>query len=176
MEFILTVNTAFKVSGYKFIIAKAIDNILDSLDDFYSEEYSAAKTKALMAINTLIFAHSSSKLAFSNFNNDEIGAILEDFLDEGLFLDIYDVKFHNDAIMQFDLEDRLSNIKVKSLFVSTNRTHYFDFKIDMEPLKELVKDSIVLQQDSVKEDYYFSEKDYVPLGKEVISFLEQFKK
>ena len=175
MEFIFTVNSAFKVSGYKFIIAKVIDNIIDSIDDFYSEEYSAAKTKSLMAINTLIFAHSSSKLVFDNLNNDQISAILEDFLDEGLFLDIYDVKFHNDALLQYDVEDKLSNIKVKSLFVSTNRSHYFDFETDVLPLKELVKDSIVLQQENVKEEYFFSEKDYAPVGKDVISFLEQFK-
>ena len=48
--------------------------------------------------------------------------------------------------------------------------------MDMLPFKELVKDSIVLKQDSVKEDYYYKEEDYAPVGKEVISFLEQFKK
>ena len=46
----------------------------------------------------------------------------------------------------------------------------------MLPFKELVNDSIVLKQDSVKEEYFFKEEDYAPVGKDVISFLEQFKK
>lgn len=175
MEFIFVVNSAAKISGYKFIIAKVIDNIIDSIDDFYSEDYSVSKTKSLVAINTLIFAHSSSKIVFDNLNNDEIDVILEDFIDEGLFLDIYDIKFHNDALMQFNIEDRLSNIKAKSLFVSTDTSHYFDFETDMVPFKELIKDSIVIHQDNVKKEYYYSEKDYAPVGDQVISFLEQFK-
>ena len=153
----------------------SIENLIDSLDDYYSEDYSAAKTKSIVAIISLVFAHSSSKVAFNRLHNSEIEAILEDFIDESLFLDIYDLKYHNDANMNFDLEDKLSKIKAKSLFVSTN-DYYFDFEMDMLPFKELVKDSIVLKQDSVKEDYYYKEEDYAPVGKEVISFLEQFKK
>jgi homoserine O-acetyltransferase len=176
MEFLFAVNVAAKVAGYKYIIAKSIDSIIESIDDFYSEEYSVSKTRSLVAINTLIFAHSSAQYTFHNLNNDEIDVILEDFIDEGLFLDIYDIKFHNDALLQFDIEDRLSNIKAKTLIASTNSSHYFDFKTDMLPLKDMIKDSIVIQQENSKKEYYFSDDDYEPIGKQVISFLEQFKK
>lgn len=175
MEFIFVVNSSFKLSGYKFILSKSIESIIDSLDDYYSEDYSASKTKAIVAITALVFAHTSSKKAFDKLNNSEIEAILEDFTDESLFLDIYDLKYQNDAQMNYDVEDKLSKIKAKSLFVSTN-DDYFDFEIDMLPFKELVNDSIVLKQDSVKEEYFFKEEDYAPVGKDVISFLEQFKK
>ncbi len=175
MEFIFVVNSSFKLSGYKFILSKSIESIIDSLDDYYSEDYSASKTKAIVAITALVFAHTSSKKAFDKLNNSEIEAILEDFTDESLFWDIYDLKYQNDAQMNYDVEDKLSKIKAKSLFVSTN-DDYFDFEIDMLPFKELVNDSIVLKQDSVKEEYFFKEEDYAPVGKDVISFLEQFKK
>lgn len=175
MEFIFVVNSSFKLSGYKFILSKSIESIIDSLDDYYSEDYSASKTKTIVAITALVFAHTSSKKAFDKLNNSEIEAILEDFTDESLFWDIYDLKYQNDAQMNYDVEDKLSKIKAKSLFVSTN-DNYFDFEIDMLPFKELVNDSIVLKQDSVKEEYFFKEEDYAPVGKDVISFLEQFKK
>lgn len=175
MEFIFVVNTSFKFGGYKYILAKSVESIIDAIDDYYSDEYSVTKTKSLVAITTLIFAHSSSRVAFNKLANGEIEAILEDFIDEGLFLDIYDIKYQNDAQMQFDVEDKLSNIKAKSLFVSTNG-NYFDYEMDMLPFKELVNDSIVLKQDFIKEDYYFKEADYAPVGDKVILFLEQFKK
>ena len=175
MEFIFVVNSSFKLGGYKYILEKSVENIIDSIDDYYSEGYSASKTKSIVAITTLVFAHSSSKVAFNKLHNSEIDAILEDFIDDALFLDVYDIKYLNDANLKYDLEDKLSKIKAKSLFVSTN-DYYFDFEMDMLPFKELVKDSIVLKQDSVKEDYYYKEEDYAPIGKEVLSFLEQFKK
>ena len=175
MEFIFILNSAPKLAGYKFILAKSIESIIDAIDDYYSEEYSVSKTKSLVAITTLIFAHSSSKVAFNKLHNGEIEAILDDFIDEGLFLDIYDLKYQNDAQMNFDVEDKLSQIKAKSLFVSTNN-NYFDFEMDMLPFKEHIKDSIVLKQDFIKEDYYYKEADYAPIGDKVVAFLEQFKK
>lgn len=173
MEFIFVANSAFKFSGYKYILSKSVESIIDSLDDYYSEEYSASKTKSIVAISTLIFAHTSSRVAFDKLHNSEIEAILEDFIDDGLFLDIYDLKYQNDALLNYDLEDELSKIKAKSLFVSTN-DNFFDYEMDMLPFKDLVKGSIVLKQDFVKDDYYYKEEDYAPIGKEVISFLEQF--
>ena len=103
MEFIFVVNSSFKLSGYKFILSKSIESIIDSLDDYYSEDYSASKTKAIVAITALVFAHTSSKKAFDKLNNSEIEAILEDFTDESLFLDIYDLKYQNDAQMNYDV-------------------------------------------------------------------------
>ena len=129
----------------------------------------------MIAINALLFAHSSSKKIFNNLNNDEISAIFEDFNDECFFRDIYDFKFRNDCFLEFDVENKLGNIKARSLFVSTN-DNYFNYELDILPFKDLVPDSIVLKQEDRKENYYFEEKDYAPVGEEVIAFLMQFKK
>lgn len=175
MEFIFLANTAAKVSGYRFIIAKIMENIIDSTEDYYTEGYSISKTKSMIALNSLIFAHSSSKRAFDNLNNYEITALFEDFNDEWIFSDIYDFKFRNDCDMEFDVVDKLPNIKAKSIFVGTNN-NYFHSELDTLPFRELVKDSIVLIQEDKKEEYYFKPEDYFPIGEEVISFLKQFKK
>ena len=97
-----------------------------------------------------------------------------DYVDEGLFMDIYDFKSRNDCFLEYDVYDKLSNIKAKSLFVSTN-DNYFNYELDVLPFKDLVPGSIVLKQEDRKENYYFEEKDYAPVGEEVIAFLEQFK-
>lgn len=175
MEFIFVVNSAPKVSGYRFILAKTLENIIDSTDDYYSDGYSASKTKSIMAVNSLLFAHSSSKRVFNNLSNDEISVIFDDFNDECLFRDIYNFKFRNDCDMEFDVTDKLSNIKAKSLFVATNN-NYFDSQLDVLPFKDLVKDSIVIIQEDEKENYYFEQKDYAPVGDKVIEFLSRFIK
>ena len=44
MEFIFIVNSAAKVSGYRFIISKVFELIIDSIDDYYTDGYSVSKT------------------------------------------------------------------------------------------------------------------------------------
>ena len=75
--------------------------------------------------------------------------------------------------MEFDVIDKLPNIKAKSLFIGTN-TNYFHSDFDMIPFKELVKDSEVLIEDTVQNDYYFKQEDYKNIGDKIISFLDQF--
>lgn len=175
MEFIFLVNTAAKVSGYRFIISKTLEAIIDSTEDYYTDGYSASKSKSMMAINTLLFAHSSSKKTFDKLDNEQISAIFEDFNDECFFRDIYDFKFRNDCDMEYDVVDKLPNIKAKSLFIGTNN-NYFHSELDTKPFKELVPDSIVLIQEDTKENYYFEENDYSPIGDQVIDFLSKFIK
>ena len=37
MKFILIVNSAAKVSGYKYIVAKVLENIIDATEDYYTD-------------------------------------------------------------------------------------------------------------------------------------------
>ena len=172
MKFLLIINSAANVSGYRFILSKTFESIIDSADNS-DDEYGISKNNAVVAINALLFAHSSSKTAFSKLDNDEITVIFEDFADECFFRDMYDFKFRNECDMEFDVIDKLPNIKAKSLFIGTN-TNYFHSDFDMIPFKELVKDSEVLIEDTVQNDYYFKQEDYKNIGDKIISFLDQF--
>ena len=173
MEFIFVLNSSAKLSGYKYIIAKVLENIINSSEDVDSDEYSPSLSKILVAINSVLFAHSSSKESFNSMHNYQLDVILEEFIDEGFFLDVHDLKKRNECNLQYDIEDKIPNIKAKSLFASTN-DDFFNYKFDMLPLNEKVKDSILLRQEYEKEDYYFSNEEYDVIGKDVISFLSQF--
>ena len=104
----------------------------------------------------------------------EMDALLDNFIEEGLFVDIYDFKYNNDCILEFDVEDKLSKIKAKTLIIGNNK-NYFDFEEDTLPLKELIEDSIVLTSNFEPAHYYFGDDYYEPYGKEIIEFLKQFK-
>ncbi|MBQ2666635.1 hypothetical protein [Methanobrevibacter sp.] len=175
MEFITVVNSSAKLSGYKFIISKIFENIIESTEDYYTDGYSASKTKSIIAINSLLFAHTASKKTFNNLDNDEISVIFEDFNDECIFNDLYDFKFRNDCDMQFDVVDQLSSIKAKSLFIGTN-DNYYHSELDTMPFRELVNGAIVVTQKDEKDDYYFNNDDYFYIGEKIISFLVKFKK
>ena len=173
MEFILVLNSTYKISGYKYIMEKSFENIMDSYDNPDAASHDASKTKILMGILSLIFSNSASKKSWEKYDNDELDAFMEDFIDEGLFLDMYDLKFFNESRVNYNVENQLSDIKAKSLFISTNND-YYQYDRDILPLKEKIKDSTVLFQESIREDEYFNQNDYNELGPDIIGFLKQF--
>lgn len=175
MEFIFTINSSFKNTGYRYLLAKCFENIIEITDEIYTDTYSSSLSRTLIALNSLILAQTASKKTFNNMDKREIDVLLDDFIEEGLLSDIYDLKFKNDCILEFDVEDKLSNVKAKSLIIGNN-SNYFDYEHDAMPLKELIKNSVVLTYNFEPENYYFEDSYYEKYGKEVIEFITQFKR
>ena len=83
-----------KVSGQKYIIYKGYEAIIDLIEENQSgNSYSASLSKAIVAVNTFLFAQASSQKVINNLSNDEIEVVMEDFIDETLYMDIYDFNF-----------------------------------------------------------------------------------
>lgn len=174
MEFIIAVNTSFKTYGYRYVFSKCVEAIIDSTEELFSEEYSSSVSKNLVAINRVLFLAFFPKKVFENFSNDEIDALMDDYVDEGLFVDIHDFKFRNDCVLEFDVKDKLSNIKAKSLIVGVEGNILFKVNTDVMTLVNSIEDSQYIVFDQ-KEDY-FDEKDYSEGLNGIAQFINQFKK
>ncbi len=173
MEFIIVLNSTYKTQGRRYIQIKVAEAMIDSCDDFYDSQYNVSLSKLIVAIARLMFLNYYSEKTFDKLSNDEIDVLMEDYIDESLFMDIYDFKSRNDCLLRYDVSDKLHNIKAKSLILGIDDYLSFNTKNDILPLKDLIKDSkIVTFQD--KEDIY-EEVDYSDLGLEIVSFLKQFK-
>lgn len=135
MEFIIIGNSSFKTNNYRYITSKALDSIIASSDSYLDSVYSEHLSKIMLSINSLIFSQYYPKRSFQNFTRDEIDIYMEDFIDEGLTVDIYDFKYRNDAILDYDVENKLSNIKAKTLVVSASEDIYYSLELDTYPLK-----------------------------------------
>jgi hypothetical protein len=46
-------------------------------------------------------------------SNDEIDVLMEDFVDDGFFMDLYDFKFINDSILNYNVGDKLKTSRQK---------------------------------------------------------------
>ena len=56
-----------------------------------------------------------SKRAFEKFTREELDLYMDTFVEESSNVDIYDFKYRNNAVLNYNLEDKLSNIKAKTL-------------------------------------------------------------
>ena len=174
MDFIIVAGSSYKTNGYRYVVSKGVEGIIDSADDFYDDVYSESLSRVLISINKVLYSNYFSKKIFQELSNDEIDVLMDDFVDEGLFLDIYDLKFRNDAILEYDVEDKLDRIKAKSLFISTENDIYFTPKFDLDPLKKLVKDSKIVLLNT-EFDFGDDYKEYRMAEEDIGNFLKQFK-
>ena len=172
MDSIFILNSSYKNSGYRYVITKCFDNMIDSIDEYYSDVYSPSFSKAIIAINTLILAQYLSKKALNRLNNQELDALLYVFNDEELFKDIHDFKLQTECFLEYEIDkNKLKNIKARSVLIGNNK-NFFDYELDILPLQDLIENSTVITHESESENYYFVEDDYNTLGKELIKFLE----
>lgn len=174
MDFIIVLNSSYATTGHKYVISKSLESIINSSDDFASDVYSSSLNKLIVSINKLLFSYYFSENIFANLSNDEIDVMMEEYVDDGLFLDIYDFKIRNDCVLKYDLRDKLCNIKAKSLFINSGDNPSFTPKYDILPLKELVKDSEVFILKSRNSIY--NDDDYSELTEKLAEFSLPFIK
>ncbi|WP_458454100.1 alpha/beta fold hydrolase [Methanobrevibacter sp.] len=173
MEFIMVSGSSYKTNGYRYVISKCIESIIDSSDDFYSEIYSESLSMMMVSINKLLYSTYFSKKLFQNMNNDEIDVLMDDFVDDGLFIDIYDFKLRNDSILEYNVEDKLKDITAHALIVSANNDMYYTPEFDVLPLKDLIKNSKIILFDLV--DEYEDYEDHPDVEKGLWEFMNSFK-
>jgi homoserine O-acetyltransferase len=173
MEFIIIGSSSFKTNGYRYIFSKAIDSIIVSSDAYLDTVYSEHLSKIIFSIYSLIYSQYFSKGVFQNFNRHEIDMFMDSFVDEGLAADIYDFKYGNDAVLDYDVEDKLSNIRAKTLVACASEDTYYPPEFDAYVLKDKIDNLEIHTFDS--QEFVFND-DYSTFIDVFREFLEEFKK
>ena len=173
MEFLMVGNSSFKTNNYRYILSKAIDSIILSSDTYMDGKYDENISKIMSSINLLIYSQYFSKRAFQNFSREEIDIFMDNFIDEGMSIDIYDFKYRNDAVLIYDVEDKLSNIMAKTWITTTKDDIYFSPEFDAYPLKDKIENLKITHFDA--EDFAYKD-DYSIFVGQFKEFLEEFKK
>ena len=173
MEFLIIGNSSFKTNGYRYILSRVIDDIISSSNAFYNDDvYNENLSKIMVSINRLIYSQMFSKKIFQDFTLGEIDGLMDEFIDEGLFNDVYDLKFRNDAILNYNIEDKLTDIKAKTLIVSDSDSVYYSLEFDTFTLKDKIENLSIFIFDG--KDFTFSD-DYSLFFDLFIEFLDEFK-
>ena len=147
-EFIICGVSSFKVAGHDYVLSKFVDEIITSDPDYAKGELTYSLIRTLRLACLAEFHFGLSKKALREKSNEELAMELEDFGNERLETDIYDLKYCNDAALNFDVENDLDKIKSKVLIIACNQDPHFPPELDGIPMSEMINNSELIVMDS----------------------------
>ena len=172
LEFIICGVTSYKVAGHDFILSKFVDEIITSDPDYAKGELTYSLLRTLRIANLAEFNFGLSKEALREMSNVELASEFENFGNEMIEIDIYDLKYCNECSMNFDVEDELDKIKAKTLIVACYQDPHFPPELDAIPMSEMIENSELIIMDSQLGHLCFNELETI--SDELTAFMEEF--
>ena len=171
-EFIICGVSSYKVAGHDYILSKFVDEIITSDPDYAKGEESYSLVRTLRLACLAEFNFGLSKEALREKPKQELGMDFEEFGNEMLETDIYDLKYCNEAAMDYDVEDDLGKIKSKVLIIACKQDPHFPPELDAIPMSEMIDDSELIIMDSQLGHLCFNELENISY--ELKDFLSGF--
>lgn len=172
-DFIICGVSSYKVAGHDFILSKFVNEIIESDPDYNKGEMTYSLIRTLRLANLAEFNFGLSKKALRDMGNDELGAEFENFGNESLNVDIYDLKYCNESCMNYDVENDLDKIKSKVLIISCKQDPHFPPELDGIPMSEMIDESELLVMDSELGHLCFNELETI--SSQLVDFMESFE-
>lgn len=172
MDFIICGVTSFKVAGHDFILSKFVDEIITSDPDYAKGELTYSLIRTLRIANLAEFNFGLSKEALRAMSNEELAFEFENFGNDMIETDIYDLKYCNECSMNFDVEDDLDKIRAKTLIIACNQDPHFPPELDAIPMSEMIENSKLILMDSELGHLCFNELNLI--SDEIKQFMEEF--
>ncbi len=146
MDFTIALATSYKNAGHNYILSKLEKDILESCEDFENDK---EREKTLRLLAKAIYSYGQTKTYYRELSNEEITNEMEEFAEECINDDPYDLLHRNIAIADYDIEKDLSKIKSKLLIIGIEGDEYFPPELDAIPLNNIVKNSQLLIINSI---------------------------
>lgn len=171
-DFIICGVSSYKVAGHDYILSKFVDEIITSDPDYAKGELTYSLIRTLRLANLAEFNFGISKKALREMSNVELDSEFENFGNEMLEIDIYDLKYCNESCMHFNVEDGLDKIKSKVLIIACKQDPHFPPELDAIPMSKMIKDSQLIIMDSELGHLCFNELETI--SDELNEFMRDF--
>lgn len=171
-DFIICGVSSYKVAGHDFILSRFVDEIIESDSDYAKGELTYSLIRTLRIACLAEFNFGLSKEALRAKTNEELSFEFEEFGNEMIETDIYDLKYCNRASMNFNVERDLDKIKSKVLIIACKQDPHFPPELDAIPMSKMIKNSELLIMDSDLGHLCFNELENISY--ELKDFLSGF--
>jgi homoserine O-acetyltransferase len=160
-DFIISGVSSYKVAGHDFILSRFVDEIIESDPDYAKGELTYSLIRTLRIACLAEFNFGLSKEALRSKTNDELSIEFEEFGNEMIETDIYDLKYCNKASMEFNVENDLDKIKSRVLIISCKQDPHFPPELDGIPMCEMIDDASIVIMDSELGHLCFNELETI---------------
>ena len=151
MDFIIPIVTSSSVQGRNLAIFQLMNSIIQNHPDYNKGFYRENPGSTVENANKLLFLFAFSPLHYHlEFPTKKM---LLQALDEqgirGRMMDANDVIWRNNAAIRFDVSEKLTKIKAKSLVIGIEGDQFFPPEIDAIPLSQSMDDAELFIYNSV---------------------------
>jgi homoserine O-acetyltransferase len=171
-DFIMSGVSSYKVAGHDYILSKFVDEIITSDENYHKGIMNDSLARTLKLSSLAEFNFGLSKEALRATPKDELSQQFEEFGQESQFLDIYDVKYCNEACMNYDVESDLGSITADVLIISCKQDPHFPPELDGIPMSEMIRNSEIIIMDSQLGHLCFNELE--DISDELSEFMNRF--
>lgn len=171
-DFIMPGVSSYKVAGHDYILSKFVNEIIVSDENYEKGILNDSIKRTIKLASLAEFNFGISKEALRETSKEELSQNFEEFGEESLFLDVYDIKYCNEACMNYDVEDDLDKIKAKTFIISCSQDPHFPPELDGIPMSEMIKDSQIVIMDSRLGHLCFNELENI--SDELKEFMRYF--
>lgn len=173
-DFIMPGVSSYKVAGHDYILSKFVNEIITS-DENYGNDIDNNSLKRTLKLASLAeFNFGLSKESLREMSKEELSLNFEEFGEESLeYLDVYDVKYCNEACMNYDIEKDLDKITSKVFIIACYQDPHFPPELDAIPMSKMIKNSELVIMDSQLGHLCFNELENIT--DELASFMKEFE-
>ncbi|WP_296888333.1 alpha/beta fold hydrolase [uncultured Methanobrevibacter sp.] len=172
-DFIMPGVSSYKVAGHDYILSKFVNEIITS-DENYGNDIDNNSLKRTLKLASLAeFNFGLSKESLREMSKEELSINFEEFGEESLeYLDVYDVKYCNEACMNYDVEKDLEKITSNVFIIACYQDPHFPPELDAIPMSKMIKNSELVIMDSQLGHLCFNELENIT--DELASFMKEF--
>lgn len=172
-EFIMPGVSSYKVAGHDYILSKFVNEIITSDENYEKGIINDSLKRTLKMASLAEFNFGLSKEALREMSKDELSQGFEEFGEESLFLDIYDVKYCNESCMNYDVEDNLDKITSDVFIIACKQDPHFPPELDAIPMSKMIKNSQLVIMDSDLGHLCFNELENI--SDELNDFMKKYE-
>lgn len=147
-DFIMCGVSSYKVAGHDYILSRFVDEIITSDPDYAKGELTYSLIRTLRMACLAEFNFGLSKESLRAKTKEELSLEFEEFGNEMIETDIYDLKYCNEASMNYDVEEDLDKIKSRVLIIACNQDPHFPPELDAIPMSKMIENSELIIMDS----------------------------
>ena len=173
MDFLIPLVTSYQVKGLNYANFKFMNSLIEKDPEYNDGNYEKNPERVTRLVSEFMYMFGLSKDYYRyKLENEDIDKYMAEMGLEGSLMDANDILWRNKAAMDFDLEDKLSNIIAKTLILAINQDQYFPPSQDAIPLSEMIKNSKILLFDSICG--HIGTKDLFKVEKDIFDFFIEF--